>query len=70
MRRSVSLVLIFVLSYGVALLVTPPDAFTFHLTAASFCVFGVLGYVLGLWEARLRSHVADKHDGAAKPRAV
>ncbi|MFZ1934441.1 MAG: hypothetical protein WCB27_23590 [Thermoguttaceae bacterium] len=67
MRRAVSLLVIFVVSYGVALIVTPPDPITFHLTAGLFCAFGVLGYVLGHREARHSSHPLEDNINTAKP---
>jgi hypothetical protein len=69
MGRAVSVLVIFFLSYGLALLIAPPDPFMFHLTAALLFLFGVLSYVLGLREARDTSHASESHHNHNMPQA-
>ena len=52
MKRTASVAAIFLVSYGLALLIAPPDRFMFCVEGGAITLFGISCYVLGLHETR------------------
>ncbi len=59
MRRTITLLAIFAVSYVAAGIITPPDPYYFYSTAGMIASFGCVCYMLGLREARSKLYIIE-----------
>jgi hypothetical protein len=59
MRRVLTLVVIFIISFFTAGILAPPDATSCFLFTGVFFIWGATSYLIGIREGKKLSHLAD-----------
>jgi Sec-independent protein secretion pathway component TatC len=64
MRSVIALIVIFFASFVAAFLLTPPDPWTYYLTAVGILCLTIPSYLVGLRHGRMSTEMRDKPEGS------